>query len=118
MIDDALELYLIDLAERVIVNFYKLARMVVEILREWLNEMGWNKLANYKRIETGDDELGTFTKVKSPSCIPEFLNDFITVYLPMKYNFINKNVAINLSEHLCKWLYNRNLTPFKISKND
>ena len=90
MIDDILALYINDVSERVIVNFYKLVCVFVEMLRNCLNEMGWDKLSNYKRIEVSGADIGTFTEVKNANCIPEFLNDFILVYLPKKCNLINR----------------------------
>lgn len=52
-IDQILPIYLIDVAEQVIVNSYKSAAVFIELYRNCLNQFGWDKLANYKRLDTG-----------------------------------------------------------------
>jgi hypothetical protein len=82
-----------------------------------LNDLGWDIQAKYKRLDV-DDELPLFTSIKDAECIPEFSNEFIVRYLPMKCNVFDRNLAIHLTEHLCKWLLHRNLTHYKVSLLD
>jgi hypothetical protein len=46
-IDDVLALYLVDVAEHVIVNFYKVTAVFVSLMRSCVNDMAWDRLANY-----------------------------------------------------------------------
>ena len=38
-----------------IVNFYKAATVFVELFRNCLNEIGWEKLANYKILDNDNE---------------------------------------------------------------
>ena len=49
-IDQVLAIYLIDIADQVIVNFYKTLAIFVELYRSCMNDIGWDKLANFKRL--------------------------------------------------------------------
>jgi len=49
-VDHLLALYLVDVAEHVIVNFYKAVCVFVNLLRGCLNDLGWQKLADYKMV--------------------------------------------------------------------
>ncbi len=59
--DDLLALYLVDMAEHVIVNFYKVAAVFVTMLRQCVNDLAWHKIANYKLlldVDTADSDSG------------------------------------------------------------
>ena len=118
-IDQILPLYLIDLAEQVIVNAYKAATVFIELYRNCLNQLGWDKLANYKRIDSSMQPnkgmLPLFTMAKDAELIPELANDFVMSYLPMKCNVFDRRLAIDMVEHLCLWLFNRRLTSLKLT---
>lgn len=127
-IDQALAIFLVDLAEQVIVNFYKLSAVFIQLLKSFLNEFGWDKLANYKRLsplidqtnqnakDQNENDLPIFTSVKEPDYIPQFSNEFILEYLPLNCNLFSRQHAITLTEFLCTWLYNRRLTTYKINQ--
>lgn len=128
-IDQVLSIYLIDVAEHVIVNFYKTMAVFVGLYRSCLNEIGWDKLANFKRLgplikevkdpkdeqENFDDMLPPFSIAKDAQSIPELSNEFILDYLPVKCPLFERKLAITLVDHLCMWLYNRKLTNVKVS---
>ncbi len=60
------------MAEHVIVNFYKVTAVFVTMLRNCINDLAWDKLANYKLlldIETSDSDSHlktTFSKNGPP----------------------------------------------------
>lgn len=54
-IDQILAIFLIDMSEQVIVNFYKALTVFVQLYRNCLNEVGWDKLAHYKRLDLIED---------------------------------------------------------------
>ena len=49
-IDHVLALYLVDLAEHVIVNFFRAAAVFVNLMRDCVNDLAWEKIANYKLL--------------------------------------------------------------------
>jgi hypothetical protein len=49
-VDHVLAMYLIDLSETVIVNFYKVAAVLVNTIRNCVNDLAWEHLANYKLL--------------------------------------------------------------------
>lgn len=57
---------MIDIAENIIVNFYKAVVVFVELYRNCLNQVGWDKIVNFKRIDTSltPDNLPLFTQAK------------------------------------------------------
>eukprot|EP00347_Sterkiella_histriomuscorum_P012296 403369133 len=127
-IDQILAIFLIDMSEQVIVNFYKAVTVFVTLYRNCLNEIGWDQIANYKRLDLIesinqnedsiiDSGLPIFTQVKDGDFIPQLSNEFILEYLPQKCNIFYRKLAVSLVEHLCRWLYNRKLTQLKISQN-
>ena len=63
-IDDILCLYLIDLSEQVIVNFYKLACCFVELLRNCINQNAERILTGINPIESNVNKLDKFENAK------------------------------------------------------
>lgn len=74
-------------------NFYKTAVVFIELYMNCLNEIGWDVLTKYKRIDTGEN-LPLFTSIKDAENIPELSNQFITRYLPQKCNVLDRKLAI------------------------
>ena len=125
-IDHILALYLIDVSEHVIVNFYKAVGVFVSLLRGCLNDHGWYKLADYKIIidSSSNSEDGAFvnkppvfTATKS-ACIDssgqsgcdmifQLANLFCTEYLMQKCNVFDKKLATELMRHICMWISHR-----------
>ena len=107
-------LYLNDIAEHVIVNFYKAVSVFITLYRSCINENGWDKMAGYKRLD--NEGLAMFTSIKEADMIPEFCNEFVIEWLPLKCNVFDRSLAVPLVRHLCLWLYNRGLTQYKVSR--
>jgi hypothetical protein len=65
-VEHLLALYLIDMAEHVIVNFYRVVCVFTTLLRDCVNDLAWDKISNYKLMldldSTTADDDGTFTK--------------------------------------------------------
>ena len=139
-VDHVLALYLVDLAEHVIVNFFRTAAVFVNLMRDCVNDLAWERIANYKLLldvestDVDSETFGrqdpfirrppTFTSTKSP-CIDsnnqsgvdmifELSNEFCTSYLPMKCNIFDRNLSIQLTRHLCMWLSHRGFTHYKL----
>ena len=139
-------MYLIDLAEHVIVNFYRASSVLVTLMRNCVNDLAWLRLSNYRLMisdgsasDEGDTESSNniadftkgppiFTATKS-GCLDsnnqsavdmifELSNEFCTSYLPSKCNTFDQNLAVDLTRHLCLWLSHRGFTQYKISMAD
>ncbi|CDW88922.1 zinc carboxypeptidase family [Stylonychia lemnae] len=117
-LDQILAIYLIDISEYVIVNFYKALSVFVQLYRNCMNEIGWDFIANFKIIDNPIEvskNLQQFTTVKEADYIPQISNEFLVSYLPKKCNSFEKRLAIPMIEHLCTWLLNRKFTQLKLS---
>ena len=70
-IDDVLSLYLIDVAEGVIVNFYKSVACLIQLLRSCINEMGFETITGITPIEMKGkkDEI----EIKAPKTLKELV---------------------------------------------
>ena len=55
-IDDVLSLYLIDIADQVIVNFYKMSCCFIQLLRNCINEYAFEVLSGIQPIESPKDK--------------------------------------------------------------
>ena len=106
-------LYLNDIAEHVIVNFYKTVAVFITLYRDFINETGWEKMSGYKILDKSN--LMIFSSIKECDVIPEFCNEFVTEQLSIKCNIFERDLASQLVQHLCLWLYNRGLTQYKVS---
>lgn len=128
-IDDVLCLYLIDVAEHVIVNFYKMVACFVQMFRLCMNQNGFELVTgilpfddpnqsstagakapatlhqHIKELITKKEAL--FTQKSSLSIIPQFAEVFLRKFLPQKCNIFPEKHALILFEHLLVWLQNR-----------
>lgn len=118
--DHVLALYLIDVSEHVIVNFFKATAVFVTLFRRCINDLAWYKIANYKLMldfdsTDADSEENApfskrppvFTSYKS-GCIDQhnqsgcdmiytLANEFCSDYLQRRCNTFDKKLAIDLT---------------------
>ena len=106
-IDDSLCLYLIDVAETSIVNFYKMVSCFVQLLRNCINQTGFGMITGVEPIENENDckwpnsscqnpneyitilkklKSQLFTQTNKPDIIPHFAQTFVGEYLQEKCN--------------------------------
>ena len=83
-IDHVFALFLIDVSERSIVNFYKTMVIFIDFFRECINVEGWNFISKYKIVfdEETKKEMRTYTSIKSAETVPHFTNEFLMRFLP------------------------------------
>ena len=146
-IDDILSLYLIDISENVIVNFYKMVACLMQLFRNCINANGFQVLTGINPIDevssmnevskdtqTSDSDKqnpflkeinlmiskkeSLFTQKQKPEVIPFFINLFLQKYLPEKCNAFSEKHAIVLLNHLCLWLENRKFTTYTVQRLD
>jgi len=106
-IDQTLALYLIDIADlsktiQKSRGFYKNVVCLVQLFRDCVKE----------QLKTLFGEV--IASQKGADCVPLYVNDFLSSYLPLKCNIINPEFATKMVHHLCQWLFNRNLTNFRL----
>jgi len=137
-IDEVLCLYLIDVSETVIVNFYKLVACFIQLLRNCMNEFGFEvttgvtpiskPLRSLAPVPSGkpaithyldqiDERKKTlFTQENKADVIAQFANIFHSQYLDQKCNIFPEKHSVKLMQHLNLWLLHRKFTNVRIKK--
>lgn len=92
------------------------------LLREYINLIGWDykKLFMEYDVKVDFNYKGAYTSYNSCEEIPDFINDFISIFIEMDYVFfkIEEKYLFDLSKNFCNWLFVNNMTSFKISPNE
>ena len=89
-IDDVLCLYLIDVAEGVIVNFYKSVACLIQLLRSCINEMGFETI-------TGITPIENHGKLDDPEMsAPKTLKDLVQSKLELKNSLFTQRKKAEL----------------------
>jgi len=96
-------------------HFYKTVCVFVQLYRGCLNEFLTQMFESAYKSGMSAEEIKSITSVKDPDCIPLVCNDFIKDYLPLKCNIFTKQTAIDLTQHMCKWLLNRKFTQTQLN---
>jgi hypothetical protein len=65
-----------------------------------------------KQCKTGKEE---FTKVNPAEYMPEVCNEFVTIFLEQREDYIDRGDAIDLTLNFCSWLYKKGHTCIKLS---
>lgn len=120
-IDDIFIIYFVGLCKVIERNrdtIYILNRFLI-LFHEYLNLVGWDLLRLYKnfQIENYSVKCGyEFTQHNFISYIPDFINDFISVFLSIPDFQANNNMDAykDFSINFCNYLYNNKLTNLKI----
>jgi hypothetical protein len=120
-IDEALILYVLNFAK--VTQNVKFIDMVIKftiLLREHINIVGWDYLRKFKDngIKIKFEYKGPYTTLNDCENVPDFVNDFISVFISLDENFsINLQELMDLTKNFCNWLFVNNLTNFKVSLN-
>lgn len=122
-IDFAFVKYLI-IFKKVIANnqlFFQ-AILFTILFREYLNISGYDLIRKYSRveipIEARIERTKSFCETNTPELIPEFVNDFNSVFLSVfNLDGFGPNCLQRIkgiTTNFCNWLYINNLTNFKV----
>lgn len=95
--------YLWELAKKVNEKFFFILIIFVKAYKECMNEYGWEVLRKYKQV-TFEDRRKDFVTNNDAEHIPEVCNDFVRYFLPREHPTFDKNLAIELTRHLCEWV--------------
>jgi hypothetical protein len=121
-IDDVFTAYMI--------NFHKITRekgligTVVAfciLLREFLNNVGFDYIKKFSEHNVNMDYkfTGSFCSINSPELIPDYINEFIEVFVNVDSFFnIEKKLLLCISENFCNWLFVNDFTNLKLSLNN
>ena len=127
-------LYLREFSSLVNETYYKKLMTFVLLFRDCLNIYGWQKRAenevkeyygqfDYDRklkekLESFDQMkvLNEYTAVNNGEFAPEIANEFVTVFYDETINgHLTRPEVIDLTQHLCSWLFAQKLTCSKLS---
>ncbi len=117
-LDSVLALYLVDVAEHTIVNYYKATAVFISLVRDCLNELAWQKIANYKILldfdstdadsnpsnDCGGQESGSgfgkkpplFTATKS-ACIDQYNQSGVDMIFQLSNEFCSSYLPMKCS---------------------
>jgi len=65
--------------------------------------------------EEGEDSILEFSKVNTAEYMPEVCNEFVTIFLEQREEYIDRGDAIDLTLNFCSWLYKKGHTCIKLS---
>ena len=131
-----LSLYLREFSSVVNDMFYANMVQFVLMFRDCLNIYGWQKKAEseckefygkseynsrlQERLNSYEDVRNQydFTAINNAEFAPEIANELVTVYIDEQINGrtrLDRNEVIDLTQHLCHWLFQLKLTCSKLS---
>ena len=123
-IDDVLISYMINFF-KVIGQLRDINVLVVKfviLLREYLNVAGWDYKKTFIKYEVSMPIAinGSYTQCNDCEDIPDLINDYVSVFIPLDQNMFNLSMKefLDIIQNFCNWLFVNNLTNFKISEND
>jgi len=106
--------YLYELAPKVNEKFFTTLIIVTRLYQDYMNQHGWDIISKYKTV-TAEERKKQFTNVYDSEHIPEGCNDFVQAYLPKEYPNFEMQIGVDITLHLCKWLYAKGYTHTSIS---
>ncbi len=53
--------------------------------------------------------------MNNAECVPEICNEFVTIFLPRRKDTMEIAKAVDLTRHMCNWLFMQGFTCSKIS---
>jgi len=99
--------YLYELGQKVTSKFYKTMIIFIRLYLECLNDCGWKFIDKDQKILIDDHFI---KKTGTVDYVPDAGNDFIKYYLPTNCPSFNNFLAIEMTRHLCDWLYKNGYT--------
>lgn len=120
-IDEAFIIYIINFA-KVTQNTNLIEAIIkfIVLLRENINIVGpehKERVISFG-INLNSDNRQPYSKYNTCQDLPEFVNDFISVFVPLdELFFIELDELLDLTNNFCNWLFVNNLTNLKIAPN-
>ena len=129
-------LYLRDCSQMVNEAYYRQVMQFILMFEDCLNQHGWYKRAEHEckeyygqydyeaKLKERTDEyeaysgITTFCKMNNCEFAPEICNEFVTIYMDepnRNQGRLVRSEIIDLTQHLCHWLFTNRLTCSKLS---
>ena len=108
--------YINEMRRKVVEGFFYILIVFVNAYREAADAYCWNKVEKSKQL-TLEDKKRSFCECNSGETLPEIANDFIVYFLPIEYRNFDRELAIDLTKHLCSWLKRKKYTQSYILPN-
>lgn len=108
--DEVIAAYLLTMSRRLSESGFNLVTEFIEKFRQCLNEKA-------EEICEGAAE-GLYCASNTAQQIPETANYFISEYLENTHTSFDRDTAISLTMHFCRWLYIKRYSNLKLSIND
>ena len=106
--------YLIYVAQRVSDKFFKTVIIFIRYYRECMNEYGWEIVSRYREVKS-EERKKIFCNINNAEHVPEASNDFIRIFLPKEFDNFDRNLAVQLTRHMCHWLYQHKYTHSRVT---
>lgn len=110
MLDEVLAAYLVAMSRRLADRGITLVTDFIDHFRQCLNSRGYEAC--------GGVDGGDFCGNNSAQQVPEVANIFISEYLETAGASFDRETAISLMMHLCRWLFIKHYSNLKLSLCD
>jgi hypothetical protein len=107
--------YLCEMVNKVNEKFFTSLIIFARLYRDYMNVNGWDIIGVYKPVSS-EDRMKEYSKHNNTEHFPEACNSFVKQYLPKEYPNFEQPIAIDLTIHMCDWMYKKGYTHTKISK--
>jgi hypothetical protein len=101
--------YLNEMTYKINKKFFNPILIFLRLYKDYMNLYGWDIIAKYKMV-TMEERASLFTEVHNAEHVPEGSNDFLRNFLTKEYPTYDKELATDLTLHLCQWLKLKNYT--------
>lgn len=101
--------YLSEMAHKVNIKFFSAILIFIKLYKDFMNLRGWDIIGQYKAV-TAEERNMPFTVICNAEHVPEGSNEFLRGYIQKEYPTFDKEIAFNLTFHLCQWLKLKNYT--------
>ena len=101
--------YLCEMARKVNEKFFMTLIIFTRLYKDYMNTHGWNIIGKYKQVSV-EEKNKMYTKYNDAEHVPEACNDFTKNYLPKEYPNFDQGVSIDVTFHLCGWLFRKEYT--------
>lgn len=101
--------YLDEMICKISKKFFSTLFIFIKLYKDYMNLYGWKIIGKYKTVTTEEHSL-LFTNIQDAEHVPEGSNDFLRNYLMKECPTFDKDIATDLTYHLCQWLKLKNYT--------
>lgn len=107
--------YLFEMARKVSDKFFVTLIIFARLYRDYMNLHGWDIMGKYKTVTT-EEKTKVFAQCNGAEHVPEACNEFAKSYLPKEHPNFDQDIGVDITLHLCDWLYRKSYTHTRISR--